>query len=150
MTDANFYLLKDHDRSARLNFLSRLVDKLYHKGLTQCLFIDDVADFKAIDEALWTDDPGSFLPHGKLSASHPLPITLVDQLPEKAIADVLIHLSKKMPALQDYKHFIHLILEGEADLAQARVHYKCYAKGGIAIRTHDITQKKLKNSEQKS
>jgi len=147
MALAHFYILQNHDNTARLLFLSRLVEKLYHKALTLCLFIDDPAELANIDQALWDADPVSFLPHGSYSTSRPLPISLVSSLPEKPIADVIIHMSTVPPVIQNYQYFIEVVLDNPSALTVARAHYRALTQQGIAIRTHKITAPKLNQIE---
>lgn len=138
MTTVTFYLLQDHDARARCHFLVRLVAKLYQKGLSSCLFIQEQADFAAMDNALWTDEPTSFLAHDRYNPDKPLPIVLVDTLPEQVIAEVFFHLSFDLPVMLAYQHYIHVVLDREPDLTAARKQYKHYNQQGIAVRTYNI------------
>lgn len=116
----------------------RAVPKLMQKALASggrvVVMMSSDAALKSMSEALWTNDPDGFLPHGLPREAHaseqPIILTLADENPNGA--DILCILDGGLPeSVPTYKKVLD-IFDGanEEEVAKARsrwTHYK--AKG---------------------
>ena len=92
MSEFRFYQV-GNDSLARV--LCELLNKALEKGMRSLVVCGDEMRAEAIDSALWTEDPNSFLPHDMLAKSGDIhaPIIVAHQaqsLPENAQFDLLI------------------------------------------------------------
>ena len=67
----SFYVLSERKAQDILGFICQLTQTALNKG-TQSLLIlsEDNALIGSLDEALWANDPTSFIPHQRLVANH--------------------------------------------------------------------------------
>lgn len=95
-----------------------------HRVLVRC---SDRARLEALDRALWTFEPASFLPHGLAGGEHDArqPCLLAyDEAPPANGADLLILMEPPLPA----DGFVRVLLVfDEATLAPARAAWKAWA-----------------------
>lgn len=90
MTEIGFYHLI---RTPLERALPRLLEKVHASGARAVVMVGSAERATALDSALWTYDPGSFLPHGSArdgdAAEQPIWITAEDENPNGASILVL-------------------------------------------------------------
>lgn len=130
----SFYHL---ERQAVEAALPRLLEKVLGAGHKVAVFLA-AGRMKALDEALWTYDPASFLPHGIEGAPNadlqPIYLTTSQDVPNGA--DVLVVLDANVPAdLSAFARGLYMF-DGREDGAtqQARSDWKTFKEAG-----HEVT-----------
>lgn len=131
----------------RIDFHSNIPDKFAyacrlirkaHAGKSQVVvFLQNDAQLKAFDTALWTFSDHDFLPHvvaGDALASQ-TPIILTDDVSQEVPHhQVLINLSSHTPDyFARFERMIEVISNDEVDLAAGRERYKSYKQRGYPL-----------------
>ncbi len=107
MEDFRFYHLTRHPLEHALpKFLEQVTGKA---GLRVYLKCPDVAAAEAVDRLLWSYDPASFLPHGRVGegreADQPVLIGWDDRVPENAAQVLVLIEAAALPDPADAAHF---------------------------------------------
>lgn len=118
MTTIQFYHLLS---TSRERAVPKLMEKALGSGSKVVVMAAEEAALKTLSDALWTNDPASFLPHGKArdaqAAQHPIVLTLADENPNGA--DILCVLDGvSPPSLPDYAKVLD-VFDGSDDAAVA-------------------------------
>ncbi len=91
MTEVSFYHL---ERTALEQALPRILDKALAAGLRAVVVAGSDERVSALNSALWTYDPNSFLPHGSAedgrAADQPVYLTTEDENPNSATVLALV------------------------------------------------------------
>lgn len=97
MTDISFYHLQ-HQPVTRA--LPKLVEKVLGAGHRALILVGSAPMAERLDEALWTYDQDSFLPHGRADSPHAdlQPVLIGESESAANGADVLVVLDDRMPA----------------------------------------------------
>lgn len=117
--------------------LPRLLEKVLSAGHKVAVFLGE-ARIKELDEALWTYDPASFLPHGAEGGANadlqPIYLTSSHDVPNGA--DVLVMLDASVPSdLSPFARCLYMFdAREEGATQQARVDWKTFKDAG-----HDVT-----------
>ncbi len=126
-----FYHLRS---TSRERAVPKLMEKALATGSRVVVMANSDATLKTLSEALWTNDPASFLPHGSareaLAAEHPIILTLADENPNGA--DILCVLDGVSPAsLTSYAKVLD-VFDGsnEEDVLRARERWSAYKTAG--------------------
>jgi DNA polymerase-3 subunit chi len=134
----DFYQLPQADQT--LNFLCRLLQKIYGQGLHAYVHEPSAERCTMLNQALWTFDPISFVPHQHVSEL-PLqaPILLGDQWPTQA-TDVCINLSAEcLPeSVELFMRAVELILPEENAKARSREKYRHYQQLGWELHVQTV------------
>lgn len=118
--------------------LPRLLEKALSAGHKVAVFLGNDARMKALDTALWTYDPASFLPHGCEGGAHadlqPIYLTQSHDVPNSA--DILVVLDAALPAdLSPFARCLYMFdSREEGAVEQARIDWKAVKEAG-----HDAT-----------
>ncbi|GAB4122882.1 MAG: DNA polymerase III subunit chi [Rhodothalassiaceae bacterium] len=111
--------------------LPRLLEKLHERGLKALVRLPDAQSLEAMDRALWTFDPASFLPHGTTDGPEPerqpICLTTGDRCPNGADALVLVNGVAAPEPLGAFRLCLYMF-DGndEAALARARTDWLVY------------------------
>lgn len=134
MTEVTFYIL---DTGSPEAFTAQLCTKLLAAGQTGYLYARDAAHVDALDAALWTTDPGSFLPHGREDDGEPLLIG--DGDPPERFSNVLLNFADDVPlCFSRFERVVEVIGGSEQHKALARKRYAFYRDRGYSLKTHKI------------
>ena len=134
MTEITFYIL---DTGSPEAFTAELCKKVMASGQTGYLYARDAAHAEALDSALWTTDPGSFLPHGRSDDGEPLLIGHED--PPERFTDVLLNFAADVPlCFSRFERVVEVIGGSEDHKALARKRYAFYRDRGYPLKTHKI------------
>lgn len=137
MTRIGFYILRAATPDA---FVCRLCQQLYQRGESLFVYCDDAATIRRLDEALWTFQPGSFVPHdvvddGAVAMS---PVALSTHAPDDARTGVLINLAAEVPLFFSRFERVAEIIANDADAKQTgRARYAFYRDRGYDLQTHN-------------
>lgn len=118
--------------------LPKLLEKVLQAGHKAVVFLADQAMLKSLDEALWTYDPASFLPHGTDATPYPelqpVYLTTGHDIPNGADVAVQIN-AAAAPDMGQFRRCLYMF-DGrdEQVLAQARQDWKRLKDTG-----HDVT-----------
>ena len=148
----SFYVLSDHKAEDFLGFISQLVQTALNKSKQSLLLlIDNESLLNELDEALWSQQAVSFIPHQLLvaSATAPAPATddllapvlLGDYLPSqfkgivlntttRAVNDFMSTTSNTLPT-----RILEIIKPDTTSMQQGREKYKRYQQLGYEL-TH--------------
>ena len=129
-----FYQLS---RSSLERALPRLLQKVLDQEIRAVVLATSEERLSALDTALWVDDPGSFLAHGRRGEPYPedqpIYLTSVEENPNGARVLVLID-GAEARSLAGYTRCLH-VFEGNdaAQLAAAQVRYEACRTAGLSV-----------------
>ncbi len=104
----------------------RLAAKAHETG-KRLLIVSDPARLQALDKALWTADPDSFLPHAQAGGADDAeqPILLAEAVTAANGARILLLVEHGLPqALDGFERVLNLFEEGGEGQVQARSDWK--------------------------
>ncbi|QGM21269.1 DNA polymerase III subunit chi [Spiribacter sp. 2438] len=136
MPRIDFYILASEGADAREQFCCRLAARAWRKGLTVLIRPQDEAMAVRLDEALWTFDEQSFVPHGRepLGGDNPVVITT-----EACPGRLLINLSEDTPADWAQRERIAEIINADARIRDTgRQRYRHYQQAGAELKSHRL------------
>jgi DNA polymerase III subunit chi len=126
----------------RVAYAARLLRKAHHKGAR--LWVRVVGDeLTALDQALWVQSPGEFLPHS-VAGDPPAvrlrsPIHLDPGEPQPGQHEVLVNLAPGVPSGHErFERVIEVVTLDDADRAAARERWRAYKAQGIEPLRHDL------------
>jgi DNA polymerase III subunit chi len=133
-TTIQFYHLLS---TSRERAVPKLMDKMLKSGQRAVLLMSSEAMLKTVSDALWANDPASFLPHGSARDGHasdqPIYLALTDENPNGA--DILCVLDGSSPAsLTTYSKVLD-VFDGTNDqeTAAARTRWASYKAAGYTL-----------------
>lgn len=119
--------------------LPKLLPKALAAGLKTVIQCRDVAQQEMLDEKLWTQDPDSFIPHGKAGDENenlqPILLSLSAQRPNDACLLLILNRSLASPEiLEGYTRMIDMF-DGtsETEISAARNRWKEYKSAGHTL-----------------
>jgi len=142
MTEIHFYTgLPD-----KVSYACNLVSKAVQRGKRVVVYASDAELLKRFDQALWSSEPLSFVPHvmqdDALAAV--TPVVLVPCAPAEAEPlphhEVLVNLDRNLPKFfSRFDYLMELIEKNEQDSQAARERWKFYKERGYCIEHHQKT-----------
>lgn len=134
MTDIGFYHLT---RTPLERALPRLLEKVVAAGMRAVVVAGSADRVEALNGALWTYDPGSFLPHGSArdgnAADQPIWLTDADDNPNAATMLVLVD-GATSPRLAAYQRCLDLFDGNDPDaVAAARARWTVAKAAGHGL-----------------
>lgn len=134
MTTIQFYHLLS---TSRERAVPKLMDKMLKSGQRAVLLLNSDASLKTMSDALWSNDPASFLPHGSARDGHqseqPIYLTLTDE--NLNAAEILCVLDGSLPpSVNAYAKLLD-VFDGnnEAETAAARTRWAHYKAAGFQL-----------------
>lgn len=133
-TTIQFYHLLS---TSRERAVPKLMEKALGSGAKVVMLAGSDTVLKAMSDALWSNDPAGFLPHGTGRDGHaseqPIYLTLADENPNGA--EILCVLDGSLPAsAPTYKKLLDVFDGGnEAEVANARSRWAHYKAAGYAL-----------------
>ena len=134
MTTIQFYHLLS---TSRERAVPKLMEKVLSSGAKAVMLANNEGMLKTMSDALWSNDPDSFLPHGTKRDGHtaeqPIYLTLADENPNGA--DILCILDGSMPESVAAYGKVLDVFDGnnDADVASARTRWAHYKGKGYAL-----------------
>lgn len=139
MTRIDFYLLSEHDETARQFFACRLAEKAWQLNNRLLIHTADSTAGYAVDTMLWDFKAESFLPHATLPASQQTPIHIGWNDNTSPHHDLLINLSNTVPSFfSQFARVIEIVTQNEQQLATSRQRFRFYQERGYEIKINDM------------
>ncbi|RZU98972.1 DNA polymerase III subunit chi [Spiribacter vilamensis] len=136
MPRVDFYILRQAEPAQRVHFCCRLAARAWREGLGVWIRTRDASASEQLDEALWTFDEASFIPHGTTSLDGDNPIVINHEASPGAL---LINLADSLPEdWQERDRIAEIITADEATRQAGRVRYRDYQQAGATPQTHRI------------
>ncbi len=142
MTRVSFYVLNDPaaDREA---FICRLLERVYEQGQLAYAYAPDPIAQRQLDERLWTQRQGSFIPHDHESADSTSPIVIGGGHSLPAQRDVLLNLdfaAAEPPSFfSSFERMLEIVAGADAEKASARRRFGYYRDRGYELDTFQIS-----------
>jgi DNA polymerase-3 subunit chi len=142
MTEIHFYT----GLSDKVSYACTLVSKAVQRGKRVVVFGSDAELLKRFDQALWSSEPLSFIPHvmhdDALAAA--TPVVLAACAPAEAEPlphhEVLVNLDQTLPKFfSRFDYLMELVEQNEQDSQAARERWKFYKQRGYSIEHHQKT-----------
>lgn len=141
MTEVHFYT----GVTDKTLFACNLVKKAVERGRKVVVYASDAQALARFDQALWTFDPISFVPH--VQASDPLaartPVVLTrdgdtePETPGMPHHEVLINLDAQWPKFfSRFDFLMEIVGEADDDQAAGRARWKFYKERGYKLEHH--------------
>jgi len=139
----DFYVLQDESLSTEV-LSCRLALMAWEQGHRIVVITDSDAHSERLDDLMWENPPGRFLPHARLAiqGSAPVLIGTMNQLASSA-GEVVINLtSKAVPEPERFQRLLELVPAEETQRKASREKFLAYRKLGLNPASHEINQKK--------
>lgn len=135
MPRVDFHVL-NQDKEQWLNYLARLVEKIYLLNKQIFIFTESLIESNEIDDILWTFRPDSFLPHHIFDQEkYPAPI-LISHVTIPLHKEILINIRATVPEFYtEYNRIIEVIYADQTIKQQGREKYKQYQNLGCQLHT---------------
>lgn len=135
----DFYLLRQPDPAARVQFACRLTQKVYRMGERVHIEVDSDDSAEQFDALLWTFSDDSFVPHERLpDADSNVPVTIgVTGQPVDDPVTVRINLTQG-PLDETDCRIAEIVAGNDVDKAAGRERYAAYRARGCTLDTHNI------------
>lgn len=143
MNRADLYLLSTPAMTEQVNFCCRLTEKAIQDFKRIHIQTSQSIQNEALDTALWTFKPESFLPHDIGQDVKHLPPIIIDSqnLRDELFAksNLLILLATQLPSnAKQFDRMCILVPNIEEEIQQARLLYKELKKQNIEVHIHDM------------
>ena len=135
MTKVSFYLFeKSNERQVEIT--CRLCRKILKQSQRIWLYVDNLDLQQALDEALWSFDVSSFIPHG-IDQEHAL-LCISSRLPQQADWIVFNFNNQALEQIDKFSHIIEVIENNTMAKQQGREKFKQYRRLGIEPQTFKL------------
>lgn len=152
MTRVDFYVLPDLRLDARELFAGRLAVRAFRAGMQSLIQVADDAAATRLDESLWQQPDGAFLPHVRLgsplAARTPVTVATAEELEALApealpVHDLLINLQFEIPTrFAAFDRVAEIVCQDETVRAAGRANYRFYRQRGYPLHHHDLAQRR--------
>lgn len=142
MTRVQFY----HNAADPLALTCELVERAYTSGRRVAVRTADALKAAELDEALWTFEPGSFIPHVQLGVplSEETPVIVSDSAPAAAWPhqDVLFNLASDLaPNFAGFRTVIEIVGQNEEQVRAGRARWMQYRSLGLELTAFDAVRR---------
>jgi DNA polymerase III subunit chi len=147
MAQIDFYLLPGNDLSGLMLFCSRLCEKACEQHLRVHVQTSDSLETEALDEALWSFRPESFLPHMHAAATEQIIEPISFSHAANALAgtdqpDLVLLTQPILPSGWSANVRTALLINNDERILQAsRWLYKKLTQEGHTLNTHDLRKR---------
>ena len=127
----------------KVQYAARLLRKAVARG-HRLLVLVEPQHVAALDTALWTLEPGSFIAHALQGDPEAVqrnsPILLASEIPATSNAEVLVNLQLQwVDAWARFPKVVEVVCEDEEDRLAARDRWRRYRQQGIEPVRHDLS-----------
>lgn len=129
----DFYILATEHPSQILQWVSKLVEKIYRAEHQLLILCRDPAQLTALDKTLWDCHADAFLPHG--SNTDRIRLSTVQNDP----SDICLNLSQSIPP-HPCQRIADVVPVNEKNAARGR--YKHYQQLKAELHLHDLSKDK--------
>lgn len=146
MTLIDFYVLDKNSTQEQHHFACRLIEKAVRQGNRVMVATKDAAETKALDEALWSFRPESFVPHVALSESDESneyaelsPVVISHTEDDPSHHDVLVNLRLSVPEqFSRFQRLAEIVIQEETVLQNSRRNFAFFKERGYPVNTHKL------------
>lgn len=141
----DFYLLPDESEQSLLDYSCKLARGFCQQQQRVLIKTADKTMSQAIDEALWTYDPLSFIPHA-ISCDNDndeQAILISHRGEESGLFDVQINLSNTAANAEQSPRIIEILNQQETRKQAGREHYKYYRQMQCELKHHELAASDL-------
>lgn len=139
MAQVDFYILSDDSGLDPLRYGARLIDKVYHLGMSLYAQLPDQASAEVFSEGLWAFSDDSFLAHDLGNADTGARIAVDWQAPLRRDYQVLLNLAGTVPEFHgQFERIAEIVPASTEARDQCRRNYRFYQEQGYALKTHTI------------
>ncbi|MDX9875540.1 MAG: DNA polymerase III subunit chi [Spongiibacteraceae bacterium] len=140
MTEVSFYVLASGGAEERALFACRLTEKAYALGNRVHIHLRTEAEAAHFDELLWSFRPSSFIPHARIEAASPAPVTIgTASAPPPPAGDLLINLGGEVPScFSSFLKVAEVVSTDPEVQRMTRDHYRFYRDHGYPLQTHRL------------
>ncbi len=140
MTEVHFYTGL-HDK---VGYACSLVSKAVQRGKRVVVYSRDASLLQRFDQALWSAEPLSFVPHvmvdDQLAKQTPVVMTTQAPADDEPLPhhDVLVNLDAELPKFfSRFDYLMELVGQDDTDNQAGRQRWKFYKERGYAIQHHE-------------
>jgi len=139
MTRIDFYVVADATPSSRIEVAVRLAEKAWGRGHRLYINSHSEAEADQLDEQLWSQRPGSFLPHETVREGFSAPIVVGWGQEPADHDDVLINLALSPPAFfSRFQRVAEVVNQDPVALQSMREAWRFYKDRGYPLQKHDL------------
>lgn len=139
MAQVDFYILSDESGLDPLRYGARLIDKVYHLGLSLYALLPDQPTAEQFSAGLWALSDDSFLAHDVGNAASGARLAVGWEAPAAQHYQVLLNLAGTVPAFHgQFERIAEIVPANTEARDQCRRNYRLYQEKGYAIKTHTI------------
>lgn len=146
MTLIDFYVLDKNSTRDQHHFACRLIEKAVRQGNRVMVATKDEAETQALDEALWSFRPESFVPHVTLSQTEEnskyaelSPVLISHTADDPSHHDVLVNLRLDVPEqFSRFQRLAEIVIQEEAALQNSRRNFAFFKERGYPVNTHKL------------
>jgi len=137
----DFYLLPDEEMQSVLNYACKLARQSVQQQLRVLIKTADKESSQVIDNALWSFDPVSFIPHTISSDNdnEKQAILISHRDDVSASFDLQINLADTAANTEQSPHIIEILNQQESRKNAGRQHYKIYRQRQCELQHHELT-----------
>ncbi|ARU57618.1 DNA polymerase III subunit chi [Oleiphilus messinensis] len=151
---ADFYILKSDREIDRYNYVCRLTEMAYTRGMRTHILTDSTAEAEHLDELLWNFKLESFIPHeiavhsslittattGDTKTQAPVLIYTTALDKTETSGDLVINMSASLPHnIDSYSRLAEIASQSPPVLKQVRSHFRQLKTSGVTINIHDFS-----------
>ncbi|MDR2926547.1 MAG: DNA polymerase III subunit chi [Azoarcus sp.] len=141
MTSVHFY----HNAQDPLRLACELLGNAYGGGRKAAVIVPDAALAQRLDRQLWTNEPGSFIPHvmngSPLTAETPIVIGLAGEK-DWPHTDLLFNLAPELPAAcERFRMLVEIVGSGETERMPARTRWMHYKQRQFPLKAFDAERR---------
>lgn len=139
MTRIDFYVVADATPSSRIEVAVRLAEKAWGRGHRLYINSHSEAEADQLDEQLWSQRPGSFLPHETVREGFAAPIVVGWGQEPAGHDDVLINLALSPPNFfSRFQRVAEVVNQDPVALQSMREAWRFYKDRGYPLQKHDL------------
>ena len=142
MTQVHFY----HNAANPLGLTCELVARAFSGGRRVAIRTPESAGTKQLDDALWTFEHGSFIPHvlvgSPLEQETPVVLGHAEPVAGWPHQDLLFNLSPEVPTgFEDFRMVVEIVSQNEEDRLKARSRWMRYKSLGADLKAFDAVRR---------
>ncbi len=141
MSQIDFHILDNEDKSSLLQYACRVARKAYINGFRVYIRVENEQDEQQLDKLLWTFSDLDFIPHSCDTTECGQEPVIIGMIEAKGDSNrVLINLSTKMASnYSDYSRVIELICNDPQIKTAGRERYRKYQQMDEQLQNHRVS-----------
>lgn len=135
----DFHVLEEASNQRAWHYACQLLEKAHSEQRKVFIYMNSDEEAERLDTLLWTYKEDSFIPHHlyNLNEEFPAKIQIASKAPATEQTDLLLNLSKELPAFYtQFSHVIEIVFSDPHVQQLARERFKQYREQGHEINTY--------------